>query len=393
MRPNDREFALKIEDSAGVAETLTASNVVERMRAPDGISVPVEQYDPEEVQGSSSVRPLLPGVRGLEPSVSYVLRAPDSLSIVPACAPFLRSAMMRQAAVTLIGIGAVTGGPFAHGETVTGGTSGATGTVMVETPTGAAGLRLIDVTGTLQNSEVLTGGTSGATATTSDAGAAGGTAFVPNDSDFGAGDDDHHVTCEWRQGGFFWRGRGCLSTMRIEMQVGRPAIVSHAFRGAYAAHGDAALWDVESYAEELLPVPRWLNSQLTFGSYSPELLVGMTFDAGVETELLQDANSSQPDGVRYCGYSKQAQGPSLSLDPKAVLAASHDLYTYLTSGATFSVRFRLGSDLGDGSIWDFFAPEAQIREATPTARNNVMVNTLSLRLCGRRNQEYVWLQR
>ncbi|HET9026096.1 MAG TPA: hypothetical protein VFN07_01020 [Trueperaceae bacterium] len=62
-----------------------------------------------------------------------------------------------------ITIGSVSGN-FAYGETVTGGTSGATGTVAY---VAATELQLINVAGTFQNAETITGGTSAATATTS----------------------------------------------------------------------------------------------------------------------------------------------------------------------------------------------------------------------------------
>lgn len=61
-------------------------------------------------------------------------------------------------------------GTFSVGETVTGGTSGATGTVFSFT---ANEMTIINVTGTFQNAETITGGTSGATATT-------GSLTVPN---------------------------------------------------------------------------------------------------------------------------------------------------------------------------------------------------------------------
>jgi hypothetical protein len=59
--------------------------------------------------------------------------------------------------------GSVTGGPFQVGETVTGGTSAATGVV---TEQQSNYLMVKTVSGTFQDAEVLTGGTSGATATT-----------------------------------------------------------------------------------------------------------------------------------------------------------------------------------------------------------------------------------
>lgn len=53
---------------------------------------------------------------------------------------------------------------FSTGETVTGGTSGATGTVVNDT---GSYLILNNIVGTFQNAETLTGGTSGTTATES----------------------------------------------------------------------------------------------------------------------------------------------------------------------------------------------------------------------------------
>ena len=56
---------------------------------------------------------------------------------------------------------------FTKGETITGGTSGATGVLQNTTRTGAGQLLLKSVSGTFQSGETLTGGTSGATATSS----------------------------------------------------------------------------------------------------------------------------------------------------------------------------------------------------------------------------------
>lgn len=66
--------------------------------------------------------------------------------------------------VTKVSHGAVTGGPFQAGETVTGGTSAATGEVAW---VGSNFLELVNVSGTFQAGETITGGTSSGSATTS----------------------------------------------------------------------------------------------------------------------------------------------------------------------------------------------------------------------------------
>ncbi len=62
-------------------------------------------------------------------------------------------------------IGAVTGGPFTAGETVTGGTSGATATVLVAASDGDYAIYVKPVSGTFQANETVTGGTSSASCT------------------------------------------------------------------------------------------------------------------------------------------------------------------------------------------------------------------------------------
>lgn len=68
----------------------------------------------------------------------------------------------RKVGVTTLAHGAVTGGPFVVGETVTGGTSAATGVVV----TVGVGYLQVATAGTFGAAEVITGGTSSATATT-----------------------------------------------------------------------------------------------------------------------------------------------------------------------------------------------------------------------------------
>lgn len=86
----------------------------------------------------------------------------------------------REVGSTALAHGSVTNGPFQVGETVTGGTSTATGTVtMVGT-----GVLYVATTDTFQDAEVITGGTSTASATTTAAPAwTAGVILVQDDTD------------------------------------------------------------------------------------------------------------------------------------------------------------------------------------------------------------------
>ena len=79
---------------------------------------------------------------------------------------------------TVITYTSLSGGPFTYNETVTGGTSSATGVVIYDDAS-ASELLVAVTSGTFQDAETVTGGTSGASATTSGAPAVGyGTNFV-----------------------------------------------------------------------------------------------------------------------------------------------------------------------------------------------------------------------
>lgn len=104
-----------------------------------------------------------------------------TVTALPTWNTFLRGAGYRDNAIYKITIGAVTSGPFRHGETITQTTSAATAKVFFDTYTGTTTLYVYDVTGTIDNTNVWTGGTTGATATPSTVQTLAGTGWFPVD--------------------------------------------------------------------------------------------------------------------------------------------------------------------------------------------------------------------
>ncbi len=82
----------------------------------------------------------------------------------PLWGTLLQSCGFAQSAIEAIGIGAVSDGPFQHGELVTQTTSSATGLVVIDTHDGSVEMLLRSVTGTFSGTDTLTGSSSGATA-------------------------------------------------------------------------------------------------------------------------------------------------------------------------------------------------------------------------------------
>lgn len=164
MISTERQFFGKLEDPLGTAETLAAA---------DGRVVMLDsdiKFDPETIdmgQSPYSQSPVGKGIGAVPGTAkfSHNMNGSGVLSTAPQWIKYLLGCGMVESTLKKITIGAVTTGPFVHGETITGGTSLATGRVVVDTATGTTTLYLVVLTGTFQSGDVLTGGTSGATAT------------------------------------------------------------------------------------------------------------------------------------------------------------------------------------------------------------------------------------
>jgi hypothetical protein len=387
MRTSKRQFAAKVETTPGTAETITSSEVLVRIRDGDTIEPNFEAIDSQEVQATSSKRPNLIGRRTLGFKVSYLLRGPGGLSTDPAAKPLLEASMLKGYDLQKISIGAITTGPFVDGETITGGTSAATGRVFRNTANGASEIKYFALTNTFQSGEVITGGTSTATATTSSTPSANGMVFQPADSDFGVSDSKHHVTAKLLQDGYQWTARGCLADLTMQFRNGHPCTISQSFLGAYSSSGDEALLTLATYPEESVAAPRFLNASLKFGVYSPSDVVDFSLEYPISPEAREDANDSAGDGVRFADY--QREHPRLRLDPAMVSAATYNYFSTMFAGTTFAMEWVLGST--SGSTWTFYADTAQFVNLGAGARRNLATVPLEIILCGTNNNElYIW---
>jgi len=150
---------------------------------------PVMTFEPEIFERANfnreSMSPLQPLTGIVTGSCSFQTELSGrAAGNAPGWAPLLRACGFYQATSRRVAIGAISGGPFYHGETVTSDGAGApTGTVIHQTFDGATTLMYEALTGTIGTGEGLTGGTSGATATTSGASAADGYAWWPSSTE------------------------------------------------------------------------------------------------------------------------------------------------------------------------------------------------------------------
>ncbi len=172
-----RQFALKTEAVEGTAETLAAADVIEVIEPK--LSPAVEKSARNPARSTLGRKKAKVGGGTAPASFQVELRGTGTATELPDYMKVLHYGGWRLEHAYSIAIGAIASGPFQHGETITGGTSSATGRVLFPTADGAASVYFVPISGTLQTGEVLTGGTSGATATSSGAPAALGRAARP----------------------------------------------------------------------------------------------------------------------------------------------------------------------------------------------------------------------
>lgn len=352
-RVNRREFAAEIEATPGTAETLVSADLLVRSREGDSWNKLVDLFETGEVQASSSTRPRIAGFKTVDATISYVLRGPASQTTAPSVSDLIRSSMFIETAITNSPIGSITSGPFQDGEVVDGA-GGAAAVVFRETATGAAELKYHTITsGPMGAAEVLTGATSGATATTSGAAVSNGQRYKPADSNFGGSDTLHHLTCGFNQDGLRIVGFGMLSNLQMAFDVGRPCIVTQRLFGGYSTHGDVALVNPATYAEESNAAPRFLSASLLFGSYSPTDIRSLSLNVETNPEIREDAQKTT--GVLYADYEKNA--PTITVDPAQVSEATWGVLTDFGAGTSFAVSWDCGTTAG--LIWTFYADSCQ----------------------------------
>jgi hypothetical protein len=382
---NRNEFAVEQEAAPGTVETFVEADVLVHLRDGWAATPEHEIFDLEEQQSVGSRTPAVTGVRSIPITAIYNLRGPGDLVTAPAIQDLLEASLFTGTGAKSIAIGAIAGGPYVAGEVITGGTSAGTGLVLQQIATGTTPLYYLPITGTLQTGEVLTGSTSAATCTTSGVPADAGMAFRPADWTSGAG---HHCSCRILLDGQEWTSRGNLADLSIALAVGRPAVITQNFLGAYSSHADVALFGVTDFPEAAVSPPKLLDAGIYIGTYQPTGVMDLTINWPLESALITDANDSAGDGVLYTDARRGLPTITMTVDHTTV--ANKDYITELQADTVQRLEFTLGSTTG--SIWTFSAPAAQLRSIGLGSREAQRATfNLEFGLTGTNNEELlIW---
>ena len=264
MLTRRRQLAAKIEAEEGVLEALTADDAKLLVENPVvDVDPPVHERNP--VGASFSKVGDVPGKRASTLSFSMRMRGSGVATTDAEWFKLLKVCGFEVNVLSSISIGAITGGPFLHGETIQGGTSGATGRVVIKTEDGTTTLYFVALSGTFQDAETITGGISGASATTASAPAEVGKELKP----ISAQGSVPSLTMATFEDGLKKSLKGSRGKVKFNFKVGEPVLMELEYSGAFGGIVDAAL--LSSITHESTKPPVFLSALLSIAGYSARI--------------------------------------------------------------------------------------------------------------------------
>ncbi len=355
-----RQLAGKIEASEGVAETLANTD------AKNFVIEPKVDFDPEKFEQDLALSTFntvqqLVGKRPGRMTFKLPLKGSGVAATAPDWGKYFQASACGVNLLKSINIGAVTGGPFKHGEIITGGTSAGKGRVIINTATGASAILYVVTSGTLQSGETITGDISGATATTSSSPTTVGNVIEPISLSIPsltlAGQHDNVVRKTLK---------GARGKFDLGFKVGQPVIAGFDFMGVESGIVDAALFS--SIPNEPAIPPVFINTTYLIDSYAMKISgMDLSFDNTIVGR--DDPASDRGLASFVITHGGVVKG---SFDAEMVSVATYDFYTKMTGQS--QVVLDTGVIGGtSGNKFRFYAPYLQIIDVKDEDRNGIHV--------------------
>lgn len=366
-----RQLAAKIESVEGTAETLAAADAKLLVYDPK-ISYDPEVFDRAPLRTHFSKVGKIFGKKAAKLSFRLEMRGSGTATTEPQWAKLLKACGFAFSNLYSINIGAITTGPFLHGETITGGTSGATGRVVIKTATGVSFIYFVAIgTATFQSGEVITGGTSGATATTSSTPSAVGkiaepiTESIPSLT-FGS--------YEGESSGIRKLLKGSRGTVKFDLaKPGDPGMMDFEFMAVEAGIIDSSL--LSGIVHETTKPPSFLSAAFSIDNVSARI---SKIDIDMACALGPRDDVNEAKGI--FSYLVNDRNPVGSFDPEMVLVATHDFHSKWYAGTEMILDFTLGSAAGNKIR--FYAPKVQYTKVDDEERDGIKVAQCSFDLNG-----------
>lgn len=357
MLTRRHQIAAKIEANEGTAETLVAADAKILAYSPK-ISFDPGMFERDPVRDSFSQIGKVVGKRPGSASFKLELRGSGAATTAPEWAKFLQACGFEVNALKKITIGAVTGGPFLHGEEITGGTSGGKGRVVIQTPNGQTTLYYVVVSGNLQNGETITGGTSTASAVAGSAPSDAGkemrliTTGVPSLT-IGSYEDGVHKIL-----------KGSRGKVKFGFKSGEPGMMDFDYRGVEGGVADLAL--LAGIAHETTKPPAFLSAQLLIDAYAAK--VG-EIDIDIANTLSERDDVNADRGL--LSFSLTDRKVSGAINPEMVAVSAYDFYGKWFAGIEAVLDFTLGSV--SGNKFRFYGPKLQYTKIDDEDRGGIKI--------------------
>lgn len=366
MLTRKRQLAAKIETVEGTAEVLAATDARLLVYEPK-VGFDVALFDRNPTRTSFSNIGKAPGKRTASIGYKLELKGSGVAATVPEWGKLLQGCGFGVNALKSINIGAITNGPFQHGETITGGTSAAKGRVVINTANGATAIMFVSVSGTFVSAEVITGGTSTATATTSSVPTTIGNEFKP------ISDLIPSLTQGSYEDGIRKLVEGSRGNVKIAFKTGEPVMMEFDFQGVEAGITDTAFLANVTY--ETTKPPVFLSALFSVDAYSAKI-GEMSVDMGNNLAERDDVNDTR--GV--VAFALTGRNVTGSFNPEMIAVASHDFHGKWFAGTEMIVDCTVGSVTGNK--FRIYIPKAQYTKIDDEDRDGLQVAKASFCLNG-----------
>lgn len=358
------QVAGAVESVEGTAEVLAGSDVL--LIYDVAFNPDVGSFVREPARASLSPLPSVRGVKMGSLSFRAEVKGSGNVANAPKWDPYLRACGFQRNPVETAPIGSVTSGPFEAGEALSFAPSGATARAVGDTADGAAVIRYVVLSGTPASGDTITGGTSGASATASGApSTAQGFEYLP------ASDSIPSLTVAALIDGIRHRLVGARGTVTIDTVAGEPAFFNFSFEGVYLGTDDSAL--LTPTYDATVP-PTFLGVGFTMDDDYQPCFTSLGVDLGNVLEARRCAKAENGAiSVLLTGRS-----PTATIDPELDLVANFDFFGKLRSGDEGRFACEWGSTAGNVLI--LASPKVQIDQIGPGDRNGIAIGNLTFRL-------------
>jgi len=377
----NKQFGVKLEGTAGSAETLTASDYGIELTEM-GTEAGVEMVDVDVFKNSLSASTSRSGKKVASVSVSGEFKNSGTLNTEPKVSTLLQASRLTKFLVQGMAISAVTGAITRGISVITGGTSNAIGiAVAVE---GGNKLYVAVVSGTFQSGEALTSAPAGfsATAGTQDA-AKTGFSFIPK-SDTAS---EKTITINMLDGLEKKWLFGGVSNLNFELSTDSYP----KFSGSITGILNESNWGVAgtavtgiTYETETAEIVN--NAVLNINGSIAPITSKVAIDLGNSTIVLKDLNSDT--WLKYGVITDR--NVTGTLDVLTIDPATYDVFADLFAGTTASLEFVIGS--GAGKKIEVVVPAIQYLGISDTDQDGFSANTLSFKATGSDNELLIWFR-